>query len=622
MKVSLYNYAITFTDNDLVCAKILKKFYNMAEDYADEMSLIYDRYVSLKNVVQYSEKAVAKIYDNVINFSVQMLMDYKIYNINKERFTELCSEYMFNFIEALSEVYEKYLELVGEKEMASQYRKYRKDSRSKFVGGGFGFAGAVKGMAVAGAANMATGFLHSMFNILDSAVTNASINSQMNKIYKDPKTKQSLVYGVYNDIKSIVYPLCSIINKKYPDFEMTYTDESVRNAETIYQNILDDVIPDEQLIEAVVDMLCNAPFKDEYYLLAYYLFGDENNELSQLAEIFDISIDIKRMKKADDNAKSFFGDNYSKFEYAMSKNIFFKSSKEHLGKPLSELCLKLTEVLDKEINSYMVCFFDTSAKSERLGNSLNTFAFCQDNEMPLFLFDNTIFATGKEGFVLTNKNIYYSGGCIKLADINSIKNEWGLKINGKSIPTSSMPSSKLISQIIQLIEFIALISPYYNESYNQNETLDTSMNTHNSQCIDENFVIEYASSLLKNINNEDIKNKIFIFSDDEKSLKKIGNAINSYAQLNNEEYPIICYDNTLFGSSKDGCLLTTKGIYVHNPFSSPKFFNYEEIENVELKGTFGKELYINDYEVQTTLLNGEAKNIFCSIINKVIRDFQ
>ncbi|MGI6085696.1 MAG: hypothetical protein ACOYIF_09670, partial [Acetivibrionales bacterium] len=43
--------------------------------------------------------------------------------------------------------------------------------------------------------------------------------------------------------------------------------------------------------------------------------------------------------------------------------------------------------------------------------------------------------------------------------------------------------------------------------------------------------------------------------------KKLKNAMASYAQLSNDEVPLLLIDDTLFGSAKDGLLMTTSNLY-------------------------------------------------------------
>lgn len=52
--------------------------------------------------------------------------------------------------------------------------------------------------------------------------------------------------------------------------------------------------------------------------------------------------------------------------------------------------------------------------------------------------------------------------------------------------------------------------------------------------------------------------------DDAKTLKRCKGALGSYAQLSIDETPYILFDNTAFGSAKDGFLLSDESIYYHN----------------------------------------------------------
>ena len=51
-------------------------------------------------------------------------------------------------------------------EAAEYYRKLRKETRGRLIGGGFGLDGAIKGIATAGAINLMTGAAHSAFNFV------------------------------------------------------------------------------------------------------------------------------------------------------------------------------------------------------------------------------------------------------------------------------------------------------------------------------------------------------------------------------------------------------------------------------------------------------------------------
>lgn len=69
--------------------------------------------------------------------------------------------------------------------------------------------------------------------------------------------------------------------------------------------------------------------------------------------------------------------------------------------------------------------------------------------------------------------------------------------------------------------------------------------------------------------NGSLKN-VFLF--DQAPAKKLRNATRSYAKaMGNEETVILLYDDTVFGSSKEGFILTTRRFYGKNLMESPAF---------------------------------------------------
>ena len=57
--------------------------------------------------------------------------------------------------------------------------------------------------------------------------------------------------------------------------------------------------------------------------------------------------------------------------------------------------------------------------------------------------------------------------------------------------------------------------------------------------------------------------------------------------------------------------MTNAGIHVHNPYEKTRYFPYESITSVELKGMFVKEVYINNFEIYSPagFHNKEKENL-------------
>jgi hypothetical protein len=72
-----------------------------------------------------------------------------------------------------AEVDDRYMAIVLKAEELDEYRTQRRESRGRWVGGGFGIGGAVKGAMQAGAMNLATGAVHGTFNLIGKGLTAA-----------------------------------------------------------------------------------------------------------------------------------------------------------------------------------------------------------------------------------------------------------------------------------------------------------------------------------------------------------------------------------------------------------------------------------------------------------------
>lgn len=77
--------------------------------------------------------------------------------------------------------------------------------------------------------------------------------------------------------------------------------------------------------------------------------------------------------------------------------------------------------------------------------------------------------------------------------------------------------------------------------------------------------------------------------------KKITNVIGSYASGADSEAILMLYDNTVFGSAKDGFTLSTDTLYIHNMSDENKKIKLQDILSVKLKsGILKNEIHIND----------------------------
>jgi len=82
--------------------------------------------------------------------------------------------------------------------------------------------------------------------------------------------------------------------------------------------------------------------------------------------------------------------------------------------------------------------------------------------------------------------------------------------------------------------------------------------------------------------------------------KKLKNAIKAYASEISESEALLLLDTTLFGSAKDGLVITGDALFAHQPFGKPVKIAFKDIKTITLKETpyASMEIQINDPQSQ------------------------
>lgn len=103
--------------------------------------------------------------------------------------------------------------------------------------------------------------------------------------------------------------------------------------------------------------------------------------------------------------------------------------------------------------------------------------------------------------------------------------------------------------------------------------------------------------------------------------RKLNNAITTYATQVSPEDVLLLYDNTVFGSAKDGLLLTQEGVYWRNDSGEADRLRFDEIRKVDvLKYALSSGLVLNQKEVQVELSDEEKLvNSLANVIRSLTR---
>lgn len=314
MQVSLYSRQFEITDSEILFTKLYRKYMSLGVKLGEQL-VEYCILSEMKGFVQKAEKKYAEILDAVLDEGVKTLDSMNIYTYDKQRLANVYFKYIGSFESAFRDLCEKYFTIINERDMAERARQYKKDNRGRVVGGGFGIGGAIKGMAIAGAINTATGIFASISNSIDRSITNSYYSNQLRNLLNNRDTIDKLGCSVYFDVVEMVNALGEILNTEHGSIANPYSWEKQNESNILQKRIKNNEIPKDKEADLLIKALRLQPYDDSVYELAYEKFGDDNGNLQIVMKCFDSGFDIASRKEKERkiaeqkrNFESIFGD--------------------------------------------------------------------------------------------------------------------------------------------------------------------------------------------------------------------------------------------------------------------------------------------------------------------------
>ena len=316
-----------------------QQFIQEASGAAQEFGNQYDAYGNIDNVVEHGLEdgfgIIAEVIDRVVINGV--LMNLKIYDIDARRFfEEFYQRRYFHWEEDFGEVQDSYMSIRLEQKQLDEYRTMRRQTRSRWVGGGFGIGGALKGAAKAGAMNMASGALHGLFNAGAKAISMADESSKKSSLYRN--AKKGLMIGILRSVYEIHFAVWDMLEERGGNMYVECLASGVaKKAEAIRNNFAK--MPREEVLAVLPQVFLLDPYSEDLYKKLFSLFGDKDGGLQKAAEYFGIDTSFIAKEK-DALAERIFAD---------VKNELGKSEQAALdAKKKFELALKSNAVDDTE----------------------------------------------------------------------------------------------------------------------------------------------------------------------------------------------------------------------------------------------------------------------------------
>lgn len=267
-------------------------FSKAAAKSAEEFAGLYTSYGNIDNVVNNAFDDGMSIIGGVIDRLVVkgILISQKIYDIDANRFfQDFYRDDYFCWEEAFDSVQDQYMAIKLEQEQLDEYRTQRRKNRSRWVGGGFGIGGAIKGAAKAGAMNMASGALHGLFNAGAKVLSMADESLQKSSLYKSDDTKSTLIGAIYTSVFGIHLAVWDMTEQRNGKMRVECLEPGagdkaaaiVNNFSGMSKNEIRNMIPRVMLMN---------PYNENLYRELFSIFGDADGGLQKVARYFGADV--------------------------------------------------------------------------------------------------------------------------------------------------------------------------------------------------------------------------------------------------------------------------------------------------------------------------------------------
>ena len=333
----LYGEKIEFTEKQYHGIIVGRSYRNVLNVVSDNFLLFYND--KNQNEEGYWEDLNEKVLSIIVAIYKGMLDSMEKKGISTEDISALnCMEIFQYWIPVFERVDYEYNLIFMDAEQAEYYRRIRKEMRGRFVGGGFGLKGALKGMATAGALNMATGAAHSVFNFAGRIKDRVKQLNKLEKLFGNSFKKEIL--GVFEDTIQLAYSIEVQMIKEHgspcKEFQLFYMDKE-----------MSDKLFNPQSLQ-------KHPFNKNLYEKALESLGDEKGELEKIAKF--TGIDVLKIKE------QYINESFANVEFdeSTAQEVFrsIKKMKAKLGYSKRLEIEKTLGIKKKELEGEEKCMYD------------------------------------------------------------------------------------------------------------------------------------------------------------------------------------------------------------------------------------------------------------------------
>lgn len=405
----------------------------------------YEIFSDIENVQMILSRWMEGQLKNTATFSVKELIKLKIYDVDDELFLGQYLDKDITWQEDISDVNDRYLNLVLSRDEYKKYEEGRSARSGSFVGGGFGLEGAASGILLATAANVAVETISGIASLVNSNKNDSSAIKDVRSLLEKKVIQKTIYLALYNISFNAHRCFLDIVNERVKTKYFDVIDKSqIRQSKAIVANINQDIIPDDSLEAACVQAFSSNPFNSELYKTMFDRNVIPIDDLCRVTNIFNQNIDGYIKLKQDLEQQ--------KIKYMVEQEKL-KPLKEGLSKILSEF-------------HSPSCFIMRNIPENRLENAIKNY-FTDSSDTALGLIDESVFGSAEIGAIFGIKGLYWATNSKKSyfhswEAINSATDDFkvtesAMMINGDklSLSSSGVDHIKLYALLKKLGQYVS-----------------------------------------------------------------------------------------------------------------------------------------------------------------------
>lgn len=279
--VNLFGKNYEFTDEAARYSSLRETYSRLADEAKEKFKKRYfSSFNGLEDLLAKWVSFTDELIDESVEVAMQNLVDLEIYELSKSDFVlKFFSKYdrRGSALEWLQDVYIDSMSGFIDEEA----RIAAKSTGGGVIGGGFGVEGAVTGIAVSTAANVAIGAIQGLGKTIAAAGNSYAATKKSKEIFKSAEVLEKLCECLCGSVFSVHFALLDVVDEF--DVEVnpfSYPEQDVvSKSRAIFENCKSGRIAELKQKDALSVAIFMNPYDRELYFYCLQKFGDDSGEL-------------------------------------------------------------------------------------------------------------------------------------------------------------------------------------------------------------------------------------------------------------------------------------------------------------------------------------------------------